>query len=71
MNQIRIITDTASDITREQAEAMGVSRPTMRLLSRVEGFPVLRIGNRVLFSKKGLERWISEMEGSRVELHER
>lgn len=55
----------------EAAEAMGVSRPTMRLLSRVEGFPVLRIGNRVLFSKKGLERWISEMEGSRVELHER
>ena len=55
----------------EAAEAMGVSRPTMRLLSRVEGFPVLRIGNRVLFSKKGLERWISEMEGSRVELHDR
>ena len=47
----------------EAAEALGVSRPTMYELIRKEGFPSLRVGNRVLISRKRLAEWVDQQAG--------
>ena len=44
----------------EAAEVMGVSRTTMYQLVKLKGFPTVQIGNRVLVSIKGLEKWVDE-----------
>lgn len=44
----------------EAAEFLGVSKSKMYLLVRTKGFPTVHIGNRILVSTKGLERWIDE-----------
>lgn len=44
----------------EMGQRLGVSRKTAYDLSRSEGFPVLRIGRRVLIPLKQLEEWIAE-----------
>lgn len=44
----------------EAAEVMGVSRTTMYQLVKIKGFPTVQIGNRVLVSIKGLEKWVDE-----------
>ena len=43
----------------EAAEALGISRPTLynTLLNR-PGFPVFRVGGRVLISTEGLREWV-------------
>ena len=42
----------------ETAEELNVSRPTAYELVRQEGFPAFRIGQRILVSREGLQRWI-------------
>lgn len=42
----------------EAAEVVGISRAKMYELVKVEGFPTIMIGNRILVSAKGLEEWL-------------
>ena len=44
----------------EAAKRIGVSDTHLRQMARTEGFPAFRIGNRILVSVKGLERWVEE-----------
>ena len=44
----------------EAAEALGVSKSTMYEFIKIQGFPVIAIGNRRLIPIKGLERWVEE-----------
>lgn len=44
----------------EAANLIGVSRTTMYHLVKMKGFPTVQIGNRVLVSVKGLEKWVDE-----------
>ena len=47
----------------EAAQVLGISRAKMYELVRVDGFPVLHIGNRKVVSRKGLERWVDKQAG--------
>lgn len=47
----------------EAAEALGVSRPTMYELIHREGFPSLKVGNRVLISRRRLVEWVDQQAG--------
>lgn len=44
----------------EAAKIVGVSSAKMYQLVKIEGFPTVQIGKRILVSVKGLERWIEE-----------
>ena len=44
----------------EAAEVIGVSSAKMYQMVRMEGFPTVHIGKRILVSAKGLERWVEE-----------
>lgn len=44
----------------EAAKMLGVSRTFMYQLAKSSGFPAVNVGNRVLISVKGLERWVDE-----------
>lgn len=50
----------------EMGKRLGVSRKTAYELSRSEGFPVLRIGRRVLIPVKQLEEWVAANLGGTV-----
>ena len=45
---------------KEAAALLGISRPTMYQLCRRDDFPALRVGNRTLISRAGLERWVEQ-----------
>lgn len=43
----------------EAAAALGISRPTVyQLIHADDGFPIIRVGGRVLIPTKQLEDWI-------------
>ena len=42
----------------EAASALGISRSKMYELVKIEGFPVLHIGTRILIPIKALDNWI-------------
>lgn len=44
----------------QAAELLGVSRAQMYNIVKIEGFPCIKIGGRILASVKGLERWVEE-----------
>lgn len=44
----------------EAAKIVGVSSAKMYQMVKIEGFPTVHIGKRILVSAKGLERWIEE-----------
>lgn len=44
----------------EAAKVLGISRARMYQLARAKGFPTVHVGNRILVSVKGLERWVEE-----------
>ena len=44
----------------EAAEVVGISARYMYDLVRTKGFPVIKVGRRLLVSVKGLERWLEE-----------
>lgn len=53
----------------QAAKAIGVSPPTMDAFIHREGFPVLRIGRRILIPIAGLERWLEEQAGQGPEVN--
>ena len=44
----------------EAAKILGVSASKMYEVVKIDGFPTIKIGGRLLVSAKGLERWIDE-----------
>lgn len=47
----------------EAADRLGISRPFMSNLTFSDGFPVIRIGRRVLIDAKGLDAWVAKNSG--------
>lgn len=43
---------------REAAKVLGISSTAMYNLVKVQGFPTIQIGNRLLVSASGLTRWL-------------
>ena len=43
---------------REAAKVLGISSTAMYNLVKVQGFPTIQIGNRLLVSAPGLTRWL-------------
>lgn len=44
----------------EAAKILGIGNNKMYQLARTKGFPTIQLGNRLLISAKGLERWVEE-----------
>ena len=44
----------------EMAAALGISRSGAYELARSEGFPALRIGNRIVIPKDKLQEWVDK-----------
>ena len=44
----------------EMAAALGISRAGAYELARSEGFPALRIGNRIVIPKDKLQEWVNK-----------
>ena len=44
----------------EMGAALGISRAGAYELARSEGFPVLRIGNRIVIPKDKLQEWVDK-----------
>ncbi len=44
----------------EMAAALGISRAGAYELARSEGFPALRIGNRIVIPKGKLQEWVDK-----------
>lgn len=45
----------------EAAAALGISRPTVyQLIHADDGFPIIRVGGRVLIPVKQLREWLDE-----------
>lgn len=49
--------------TREAAQILGVSLPTMYELVHAEGFPSIRVGRKILINVEGLRNWVNERSG--------
>lgn len=45
----------------EAAQLLGISSSKMYEVVRIEGFPCIRVGKRVLVNAKRLETWLDEM----------
>ncbi len=45
---------------RELAERLGVSTPVAYNMVHMKGFPVIRVGKRLLIPVAGLERWLED-----------
>lgn len=52
----------------EMAAELGISTKTAYSLTHIQGFPVIRIGNRVRVSREGLTEWVKANEGNRLEV---
>ncbi|WP_317349832.1 helix-turn-helix domain-containing protein [Pusillibacter faecalis] len=48
----------------EMAAALGISRAGAYELARSEGFPALRIGNRIVIPKDSLQKWVNQNIGT-------
>lgn len=44
----------------EAAKVLGISEKVAYDLAKTQGFPTIRIGNRLLVSTQGLARWVEE-----------
>lgn len=49
---------------QELSAQMGISLPKAYELTRTPGFPILRIGTRILISVDGFRKWLEEHSGS-------
>ena len=47
----------------EVAQLLGISRVAAYNLTHVEGFPIIRLGRRIIVPKSGLEKWFEEAQG--------
>lgn len=52
----------------EMAAAVGISRPKAYELANSEGFPVIRVGNRIRIPVAALERWLEAKAAARAQL---
>ena len=50
---------------REMADRLGLSMPTAYNLTKREGFPIVRLGHKILIPVADLERWLSQQATSR------
>ena len=48
----------------EMAAALGISRAGAYELARSEGFPALKIGNRIVIPKDSLQKWVNQNIGT-------
>ena len=48
----------------EMGAALGISRAGAYELARSEGFPALRIGNRIVIPKDSLQKWVNQNIGT-------
>ena len=51
---------------KEAAASLGISMPTFYQLAATDGFPVLRVGRKILVSTEGLRNWIEANHGNFV-----
>lgn len=51
----------------EMSEQMGISLPKAYELTKQEGFPVLRVGKRVIIPVSAFENWLMDEVSSRAE----
>lgn len=45
---------------KQAAALLGVSPPTLRKMTHMEGFPAVKIGGRILVHKAKLAQWIAD-----------
>lgn len=45
---------------QEVAVQLGISVSKVYQLAKMQGFPTVKMGKRIRFSKTGLERWVAE-----------
>ena len=53
-------TDALCVTVDDLCDLLQVSRPTAYSLVHRDGFPVIRVGRRLLIPRAGLERWLEE-----------
>ena len=58
--------DTLCITVDELGELLRVSRPTAYSLVHRDGFPVIRIGRRLLIIKSALEKWLENQVATTV-----
>lgn len=51
---------------KELATVLGVSRTSAYELTKTKGFPIIKIGSRVVIQKERLIEWIDKNTGSRI-----
>lgn len=49
----------------EMGKLLGISRASAYELANTEGFPIVRVGKRMLVPTEALKRWIDEQTGQR------
>lgn len=47
----------------EMAQILGISKSKAYPLARSDGFPTIKVGNRLIVSLRGLERWVAAQSG--------
>ena len=50
----------------EAAKVLGVGASDVYNLAHVEGFPAVRVGNRILIPCENLARWLEEQAGKQL-----
>lgn len=51
---------------KEAAASLGVSMPTFYQIAATDGFPMLRVGRKILVSAAGLHKWLEENHGRTI-----
>lgn len=62
MNEEKKMTLTA----KEAASALNVSMPTFYQLASSDGFPMIRVGRKIVVNAAGLQRWLEANHGHTV-----
>ena len=52
--------DRSAMSVQELAEQMGISMPKAYELTRTPGFPVIRVGTRIIIPVDGFRKWLTE-----------
>lgn len=60
MEETRIQKPKLTLTVPEAAELVGISKAKMYEIVRIEGFPAIRFGKRILVNRKRLEGWLDE-----------
>lgn len=56
--------DRLTMTVQEMATQLGISKPKAYELTRIKGFPVLRLGRRVIIPVEAFHRWMDEQSKS-------